>query len=132
MRAISILALLALALSASAMMGDAPPLPCTETVKPKPPRLEEAYEQIRIGMLEKDLRALMAPFEAGGEHRQWPCWGSRDHLLAVTLEGNVFAPEGTLSVKGKTLYRKELGQSRVIATTTNNDGALIFKPGKKK
>jgi hypothetical protein len=132
MRANGILALLVLALSASAIMGDAPPLSCTETVKPKPPRLEEAYERIRIGMSEKDLRALMAPFQAGGEHRQWPCWGSRDYLLGVTLEGNLFAPDDTWCVKEKTLYRKELGQSRVIATTTNDDGALIFKPGLKK
>jgi len=56
----------------------------THVAKPRP--LEEAYKDIKIGMTEEELFAMMAPYKRlYTEHGQWQSWEDGHTGISVTL-----------------------------------------------
>ncbi len=70
--------------------------------------IKAAYERIRIGMTQRELLKLMAPFKSMNTgHGQWPCWtdGKFSVHCTVWTDGDFLAGTGTWRVQEKGLSK---------------------------
>ena len=80
--------------------------------------IEAAYAEIRIGMTEEELVALMAPYqEVNTGHLQWRYWVEGPTVVFVTvLDGRPIGPpgsqptDGPYLVQGKEMRKEALNQ----------------------
>ena len=108
---LSLAALLLLLVVPYAWLSSPPTQPLTRARKAMAQPIEVAFENIRVGMTERELFTLMAPFrKVFTGHGQWPCWTDGRFVVLVTIWagggplGDI--PEGVLD---KQLYEKQLG-----------------------
>src|SRR5262245_36308411 len=80
-----------------------PALPCPEPMRATQPRpIEAAFEQIRMGMSDEELFAIMAPYEEEFTgHSQWRRWTDGRMVVSVTIW-----PDG--GIPGRGPYRVQV------------------------
>jgi hypothetical protein len=81
------------------------------------PSIEEAFAQIRMGMVDKELFRLMAPYKRRFTgHYQWQVWTDGRADVVVTIwpdeaPGKIFG-EGPFRVREKDLFKRGLRKRR--------------------
>jgi hypothetical protein len=72
--------------------------------RPRP--IEAAFADIRLGMTEEELVALMAPYEeVNTEHFQWRNWTDGHTIVLFTVWPKDFRPIGPLRYTGPDLVQ---------------------------
>jgi hypothetical protein len=117
-----------------------------DTAVQKPPRqlrpIERAYERIRIGMTEKELLALMAPFEVSNEPPApwgrflWQTWTDGQISISVGRKEGWFMPlmDDPPPVGEKHMYKRVFvaGEIKwVLVAEQPQEPHLVFRPGGK-
>jgi hypothetical protein len=107
--------ILGLLMVPSAGRSDSPRLGFAEVARP--PSIEEAFAQIRIGMVDMELFRLMAPYKRRFTgHYQWQVWTDGRADVVVTIwpndaPGKIFGA-GRFRVREKDLFKRGLGKLR--------------------